>query len=326
MSEPVIWVIGSGGLLGSHMRSALSRHFPQAHLWQTTPPHFSWTDPNRLTEELNHAVEAFASAVRAQESAWALLWCAGKGAVSSPPADLEPEWWAWRRLLDRLSLQLGGPHGDLPGCIFLASSAGGVYGGNVPQLLTEDTPPRPVTAYGAHKLRMEEALGNWAAAFSNVSYFIGRISTLYGPGQDMRKAQGIIAHLSRCMIYHHPVSIYVPLDTRRDYLFVDDCANQIGASLSRLMSERPRAILKILASERLTSLAQIVGVFFRIAKHRSLIVSRQTRGAQSISLKFHSNIWRDLKGLRKTDLATGIHLLHAHQLALFQRGLLPPPS
>ena len=28
MSEPLIWVIGSGGLLGSHMRSALYRHFP----------------------------------------------------------------------------------------------------------------------------------------------------------------------------------------------------------------------------------------------------------------------------------------------------------
>ena len=93
-----------------------------------------------------------------------------------------------------------------------------------------------------------------------------------------------------------------------------------------MMRERPRAILKIFASERLTSLAEIVGVFFRMAKHRSLIVSRQAQRTQSISLKFRSEVWRDLEGLRRTDLAAGIHLLHAHQMALFQRGLLPPPS
>jgi hypothetical protein len=73
-------------------------------------------------------------------------------------------------------------------------------------------------------------------------------------------------------------------------------------------------------------LAQILGVFFRIAKHRSLIVSRQATGPQPITLKFRSEIWRDLEGLRKTDLASGIHLLHQHQMALLQRGLLPAPG
>jgi hypothetical protein len=109
-------------------------------------------------------------------------------------------------------------------------------------------------------------------------------------------------------------------------LFIDDCASQIAASLARLISERPRTVLKLLVSEQLTSLAQIVGVFFRIAKHHSLIVSRQATGPQSLTLKFRSEIWRDLQGLRKTDLASGIHLLHQHQFALFQRGLLPPPG
>jgi hypothetical protein len=62
-----------------------------------------------------------------------------------------------------------------------------------------------------------------------------------------------------------------------------------------------------------------------MGKHRSLIVLRQAQRTQSISLKFRSEVWRDLQGLRKTDLAPGIHLLHQHQLALFQRGVLPPP-
>ncbi len=329
MTETLIWVIGGGGFLGSHVRRALSQHVKKARLWESAPRHFSWSDPTRLTGELSHAVSTFADAVRAQGHNWALLWCAGTGVMSSSPLALEPEWLAWIRLLDLLGRHLAGPSGDVPGSIFLASSAGGIYGGNLGlgQLLTEHTPSRPVSDYGAHKLRMEEALLNWARAFPNLSSLIGRIASLYGPGQDLHKAQGIISHLSRCLIYRHPVNIYVPLDTRRDYLFADDCAHQIAASLGRLVTERPRAILKIFASEELTSLARIVGIFLRMAKHRPLIVSSRQprRDTQLTSIKLRSDVWRDLEGLRKTDLATGIHLVHEHQLALFCQGLLPTP-
>jgi UDP-glucose 4-epimerase len=173
---------------------------------------------------------------------------------------------------------------------------------------------------------MEQALQDWVEIFPNTSCLIGRISNLYGPGQDLDKDQGIISHLSRCLIYRRPVNIYVSLDTRRDYLFADDCAHQIAASLSRLMTERPRAILKIFASEDSTSLARIVGVFFRMSKHHPLIVSRQPRSTQPTGLKLRSEVWRNMRGLRKTDLAAGIHLVHEHQLALCRQCLLPPPS
>ena len=52
MSEPLIWVVGGGGLLGSHMGEALRRHLPEAQLWRSTPTRFSWGDPTRLNEEL----------------------------------------------------------------------------------------------------------------------------------------------------------------------------------------------------------------------------------------------------------------------------------
>lgn len=326
MSAPLIWVVGAGGLLGSHVQAAVSRRFPRARFWQSTPLHFSWTDSIGLADELNRAVSGFAAAVRSEADSWALLWCAGKGTVGSTAAALEPESTAWVRVLDLLGRDLAGQDGGRAGYVFLASSAGGVYGGNPPDVLTENSPPQAASEYGVHKLAMEEALRHWNAGFPNVSCLIGRISTLYGPGQDLRKPQGIISHLSRCLIHRRQVSIYVPLDTRRDYFFVADCAHHIAACLDRLMSERPQLVLKIIASERLTSLAQIVGIFFRIAKHRSLIVLQQAQRTQSISLKLGSNIWPDLAGLRATDLAAGIHIVHAHQLGLFQRGLLPPPQ
>src|SRR5262249_29684958 len=151
----------------------------------------------------------FAAAVRKQGDSWALLWCAGTGVVTSSAAQLEPEWSAWTQLLDLVGQRLAGPNSDIPGSIFLASSAGGVYGRCFGQLLTEHSPPQPVSDYGKHKLRMEQALQSWATAFPNVSCLIGRISSLYGPGQNLRKAQGIISHLSRCLIYRRPTNIYV---------------------------------------------------------------------------------------------------------------------
>lgn len=325
MIAPLVWLVGGGGLLGSHVRSVLPQYFPQARFWRYRLPHFSWSDPVRLAAEFDDAVASFAAAVRAQHSPWVVLWCAGKGTVNSSAAALEPERIAWLRLLEQLGSQLAIAHGDFPGYIFLASSAGGVYGGNPPQVLTERTSPQPASIYGVHKLRMETALREWARSFPNVSYLIGRISTLYGPGQDFDKLQGIISYLSRCLIHRQPANIYVPFDTRRDYFFISDCATQIAASLVRLTGGGRQSIIKILASEQSANLAQIVGVFFRIAKHHSLIISRQTQNVQPRSMNFRSEVWRDLRDLRRTDLAVGIHVLHQYQLTLFEHGLLPPP-
>jgi UDP-glucose 4-epimerase len=326
MTGVLFWVVGSGGFLGSRLRRALVQHLPNARFWDSTPPHFSWTDPRQLAEELTRAVATFAAAVRSQGDSWALLWCAGTGVVTSSATELEPEWSAWIQLLDLLGRRLAGPNSGIPGSIFLASSAGGVYGRSLGQLFTEHSPPQPVSDYGKHKLRMEQALQNWATAFPDVSCLIGRISSLYGPGQNLQKAQGIISHLSRCLIYRRPINMYVSLDTRRDYLFVDDCAHNVAASVFRLMTERPSVLIKIFASEELTSLARILGIFFRMAKHRPLIVSKQQRTTtQALSLKLHSNVWPSVNSLRKTDLATGIHLVHEYQLNLFRHGLLRPP-
>lgn len=92
------------------------------------------------------------------------------------------------------------------------------------------------------------------------------------------------------------------------------------------MTERPSVLIKIFASGELTSLACIVGIFSRMAKHRPLIVSQQHRTtAEPLSLKLRSDVWPNVNSLRKTDLATGIHLVHEYQLNLFRHGLLPPP-
>lgn len=251
-----------------------------------------------------------------------LLWCAGIGVPNSPAADLELEWHAWTNVLNVLRRRSVSGQPVLPGAIFLASSAGSIYGESRDAILTEQTAPLPGSDYGRHKLRMEQALLACAEAMPDLSYLIGRISTLYGPGQNLRKLQGIISHISRRIIHHQPVHIYVPLDTRRDYVFADDCAQQIAASLARLMQAR-RRIIKIFASEESISVARILGTFLRLAKRRPLIVLSQPKGGpQPASLRFRSDVWRDLAAVQRTDLASGIHLVHEYQMSLYGKGLL----
>ena len=183
MSETLVWVVGGGGSLGSHLRRVLGRHIPNARVWGSVAVHFSWTDAAKLTLEFDRTVAAFADAVRRGAVAWSVLWCAGKGVMSSSADALEPEWLAWKRLLELLGYHLPGFKAEVSGSIFFASSAGGVYGGNVGQNLTEHTATQPASDYGAHKVRMEEALRNWSATFPRHSCLIGRISSLYGPGR-----------------------------------------------------------------------------------------------------------------------------------------------
>ncbi len=142
-------------------------------------------------------------------------WCAGVGVVGTTAAALAAETASFEHLLLLLRKHLS----DVSGQILLASSAGGVYGDNPAQPLTEDSLCRPISDYGRNKLRQERLLLDWASDRPLVSVLIARISNLYGPGQNMDKPQGLIAHISRSLLHHTPVHVYVSLDTLRDYVF-----------------------------------------------------------------------------------------------------------
>ena len=165
MSETLLWVIGSGGLLGSHLRRAISQHVRT--LDSGNPCHLIFLD---RSGKVGGGAEPRGRDIRSsrarEENSLGLLWCAGKGVMSSSAVVPEPEWSAWTLLLDLLGRYLAGPSGDVPGSIFLASSAGGVYGGSLGHLRTEYTPPRLMSAYGTHKLRMEQTFRSWVTSYS----------------------------------------------------------------------------------------------------------------------------------------------------------------
>jgi UDP-glucose 4-epimerase len=262
---------------------------------------------------------------------WMVLWAAGVGVTGTPESALAAETATWRLFLDLVGKHLAPLTGGSPGSLFLASSAGSVYGDNAEQPLTEESSPSPISPYGRAKLRQEEVLRDWARHHGGISYLIGRISNLYGPGQNLGKSQGLISHISRCLIYHRPLHLYVPLDTIRDYIAADACADHIVTCLNYLSARSPSGVegrgeVKIVASEQETSLAQIIGTFARVS-HRHLKVIRSPSPAaqlQPLRLKYRSLLWRQLGTPSWCSLEAGIKRLHQHHLALYAQGRLSP--
>ena len=66
------------------------------------------------------------------------------------------------------------------------------------------------------------------AAADRPPVLIGRIANLYGPGQNLAKAQGLVSQLCAAQLERARSSIWVSLDTLRDYLFAPDCCSARG--------------------------------------------------------------------------------------------------
>src|SRR5439155_18411404 len=126
---------------------------------------------------------------------------------------------------------------------------------------TEHPAPCHLSAYGRAKLRQEERLAAWAAARPGVSTLVGRISNLYGPDQNLSKPQGLIAHLSRCLLHHVPAHVFAPLDTLRDHDYAPDAAAQILRCIDRMARLAPPVrVTKLIASGQTASIGSILAI------------------------------------------------------------------
>jgi len=320
------WVVGLGGLLGSCVERAIG-----SAVWRPERP-FVWSDSNQLRQSIADAVQGFRNRlVTESRDGWCVYWCAGKGVVGTPVDRLAAETATLQFFLDRLGSALSDTHLPLTGRIFLAGSAGGVYGGSTEHPSTEATPPRPISDYGRAKLSQEDVLLDWARRRPAISTLVGRLSNLYGPGQHVDKPQGLISHMSRCLIFGVPVRIYVSLDTIRDYLFAEDAAKRIAAGVTRLGREAAgggQHVTKVYSSGKETTVAGLIGVFRQIAKRQLRVVLglSPVRSQQPARLQFRSIVWCDEPAMPPTELLDGVNRLHRYQFALFQAGQLPPPS
>jgi UDP-glucose 4-epimerase len=227
------------------------------------------------------------------------------------------------RLLDAAARRVADDPGlASAGTLFFASSAGGVYAGGVPPF-DELSPEHPLAPYGREKLLQEELVAKLAAT-GGVDVLVGRFSNLYGPGQTLSKPQGLVAHVGRAALLREPVSIWVPLDTIRDYLFAADAGRMAAAAIERREDARRRGeqvtvTTKIFASEVETTVASVLGAW-RQALRRPLRVALGSSTVGTLQprvLSFRSRVWPDLRG-QPTLLTLGVAALQRDQLARMQ--------
>lgn len=276
------WVVGAGGLLGSHLTRALG---PAA--W--TAPRIPWSAPD-AGDHLGAAARAFRG--HAGDGPWQVAWCAGAGVTATAPEDLAREVDALRAVLDGL----GDP---AQGRVFLSSSAGGVYAGASGPPFDESSSPRPLAAYGETKLQMEALTRSWGGAV-----VIGRIANLYGPGQDIAKPQGLISQLCRAHLLREPLQVYVPLDTVRDYLYVEDAARLVLGCLDRAEG----VTVKVLASQQGITIGAVLAELRRVSRRAPRLVlsaSAQAR-VQARDLRLRSRVWTDLDQAPLTPFPVGV--------------------
>ncbi len=289
--RPVTWLLGSSGLLGGAvLREQQRRGLP---VMTTRPP---WHAHAAAVDAL------LEGAAMLPEDGWRLAWCAGTGVVGARQDDLDAEVRVVEEFLRRWD---PGPARG-PRTIFLASSAGGVYAGSTDPPFTERTTPRPLAPYGHAKLRIEEHFTEHARRH-DAGLLVGRLSNLYGPGQDLEKQQGLISLLCKALVTREELSIYVSLDTLRDYLYVDDAAAMVSRALDEV-EVSGGVHFKVLASGSPMSISEILGELTRLSRRRPPVVMGPSPAArfQVRDLRLRSCAWPDLDDLVRTPVGVGM--------------------
>lgn len=298
--NPLNWVIGSGGLLGS----AVLRRLRAGGEPVFEGPSISWGTPF-AADELAAGLAQLAQT--AGNGRWQIYWCAGTGVISSNSEALREEVLTFQKLLDAAALSA--TEVLQRGSIFLASSAGGVYGGSTGAPFDEFSATSALGDYGRAKLATEDALRAFSRS-TGVLCLVGRISNLYGPGQSLAKPQGLVSHLCLSVLTRKPLSVFVSLDTLRDYFYVDDCADLAIASCQRLRDERSdtRFHIKVMASGRSVSIGALLSQFRQIIGRRPDIIMGSSSYAtqQSRDLRLRSLYWTELDEHSTVNLADGI--------------------
>ncbi|NBY44699.1 MAG: NAD-dependent epimerase/dehydratase family protein, partial [Acidimicrobiia bacterium] len=220
------WVIGRGGLLGrsveQHLVSFAEVFVPNQK--------FEWHDSSRVASQLATECQSFISLVANDD--WTIYWCAGRGTLNSAPDQMQAENAVFESFLQALQSNLSAS-AKQNGTIFFASSAGAVYGGSKNPPFTELTQPKSLTSYGDAKIHQEDLLRNFAVK-NGIRVLVGRISNVYGARQDLAKNQGLISTICFSVLRRQPLNLFVPLETSRNYIFVEDAAKSIVAHTKKI--------------------------------------------------------------------------------------------
>ena len=288
-------MIGRHGLLGRSLELELAK----THSIWMPETRTNWQDQRSAVASLQQDCKKFFQLINGAD--WSIAWCAGRSIVGSSNSEIDRESELIETLFD--AIKACKPVG-VTGKVFFASSAGGVYAGASNEMIDEDSQPKPIATYGFGKLAHEEIFKKNSRQ-QQINCLIGRITNLYGPGQDMTKSQGLISQLCRSNLTKRPLNIFVPLQTARNYLYVDDAS----AMIAEFMQHDDTLCIKIFASPQSITIATLIRTSYEVFKRRPLIslgVNERT-SMQPMSLHFKSKVKTEIDSRRFRPISSGLN-------------------
>ena len=296
----LVWVIGSGGLLGGALISELTQS--EDTLYEPVTK-FNWSNPSVANELIKQAACQFCA--QAAKGPWTIYWAAGTGTMHSTEQALHEETSCLETLISSLLhdtiLNLN------VGAFVFASSAGAIYAGAQEEVITESTVPSPINAYGREKLQQESLVNQLNKNGQGASVISCRITTLYGFKSKDGKQQGLIAQIVRKILTNQVVHIYVPLETMRDYITAKDAAKQM-INVALTLRKTSGIHIKIIASGISTSIAQILAILKQICKRNLRVITQADEKSAQYQrvVQFKSEINTGAIEKNQNNLITGI--------------------
>ncbi|WP_171034234.1 NAD-dependent epimerase/dehydratase family protein [Lichenicoccus roseus] len=183
-----------------------------------------------------------------------------------------------------------------------ASSGGTVYGVTGTQPVAEDTPTEPISAYGIGKLVVEKYLSLYRHLYGLESRTL-RIANAYGPFQESRNGQGLVAALLRRLLADQPVEIWGDGRIVRDYIHIDDV---VDAMLACLVHEGPGRVFNV-GSGTGRSVAEVIADAARVTGRSPRLIRREPRGADvPVNILDSSRLMREAQWAPRTSWEAGL--------------------
>ncbi len=120
--------------------------------------------------------------------------------------------------------------------VLFASTGGAIYGEQEYFPADERHPVFPISPYGVAKLTVEKYLHCFYENFG-LNYACLRLANVYGPRQNPKGDQGVVAIFCGKLLNGEQVTIYGDGKQTRDYVFVDDVVNAFVLALEFSKSE-----------------------------------------------------------------------------------------
>lgn len=313
--KEAVWILGHG-LLGSEIESQL-RANNDTNIFRV--PSFSWNDPDALRSLFSSSVTRFSELVQKTGGHYRIFWTAGRGIMNSSEDEMQKETRNLALFIKILNAEESLAHAR--GVFVFASSAGGVYAGSQDDIITEKSAVAATTSYGRGKLEQEALIKELQQNHRSVC--IARIANMYGPKQSRMKKQGLLTHISRCILTRKPIHIFVPFDTIRDYLHVRDAATDLlNASV---LVQPGEVVTKIIASEEPATIATIIGLFRRITRQNPLLATGNSElgAVYPHRMRFSSTVLTKARSTKRTSLPEGIAETIAHERLQYAHSGMP---